>query len=181
MSSSTSGQSGSSDESIKIGYVRRAHGIKGAVVVKALTDDLGRFAVGSVLTTDRIDRPTVTIEAMQAHKDGLLVSVAGVNDRNSAEQMRGISFLIDPSQRRDLGSNEFWPDQLIGLRVVDAIGTEFGSVVDIITGAAQDRLQVQGPDRLFEVPFVSAIVTDVDVPGGVVVVAMPEGMATPPT
>ena len=146
-------------------------------MIRALTDGLDRFAVGSVLTTDRADHPTVTIEAMQAHKDGLLVSFGGISDRSTAEQMRGTSFLIDSSQRRDLGNDEFWPDQLIGLLVVDASGAEVGSVVDIITGAAQDRLQVQGTDGLFEVPFVADIVTGVDVTGGVVVVDMPPGMA----
>ncbi len=146
-------------------------------MIRTLTDALDRFAVGSVLTTDRADRPTVTIEAMQPHKDGLLVALEGINDRNDAEQLRGTSFVIDAAQRRDLGGDEFWPDQLIGLRVVAANGAELGTVVDIVTGSAQDRLQVQGVDGLFEVPFVAALVTGVDVEGGVVIVDLPVGMA----
>ena len=179
MSSSTSTQPGPSDESIKIGYVRRAHGIRGAVIVRPLTDGLDRFVVGSVLTSDNGTWPSVTIEAMQAHKDGLLVTFEGIGDRTTAETLRGTSFLIDPAQRRDLGGDEFWPDQLVGLRIVDGSGAEFGSVVDVVTGAAQDRLQVDGPDGLFEIPFVAAIVTNVDLADGVVVVDMPAGMATP--
>lgn len=181
MSSSTNTPSGRSDKSIKIGYVRRAHGIKGAVVVRPLTDDASRFAVGSVLDTDRSALPTVTVEAMQPHSDGLLVSFAGVSDRTAAEQLKGTSFLIEPDDRRDLSDDEFWPDQLIGLRVIDANGTEFGIVADVVTGAAQDRLQVQGDGGQFEIPFVAAIVTNVDVSGGVVTVDMPVGMAPGPT
>ena len=179
LSSSTSNPSDSPNQSIKVGYVRRAHGIKGAVVVRPLTDDLSRFAVGEVLETDRGDRPTVTVDAVQRHQDGLLVSFEGIRDRNQSEALRGMSFLIDPANRRDLDDDEFWPEQLVGLSVVDAGGTAFGDVVDIVTGAAQDRLRVQGDVEIFEVPFVAAIVTSIDVAGGVVVVDMPEGMAGP--
>jgi 16S rRNA processing protein RimM len=179
LSSSTSTPSGSSDESIKIGYVRRAHGIKGAVVVRPLTDDLSRFAVGEVLDTDQGDLPTVTVDAVQQHKDGLLISFERIGDRNQSEALRGMSFLIDPANRRDLDEDEFWPEQLVGLRVVDAGGTAYGDVVDIVTGAAQDRLRIQGDVEIFEVPFVAAIVISIDVAGGVVVVDMPEGMAGP--
>jgi 16S rRNA processing protein RimM len=90
-----------------------------------------------------------------------------------------MSFLIDPANRRDLDDDEFWPEQLVGLSVVDAGGTAYGDVVDIVTGAAQDRLRIQGDVEIFEVPFVAAIVISIDVAGGVVVVDMPEGMAGP--
>ncbi len=176
MSSSTSATSGS-DESIKIGYVRRAHGIKGAVIVRPLTDDPARFDIATQLVTDNQSHPTVVIATAQPHKDGLLVSFEGIHDRNQAELLRGTSFVIDIEQRRDLDSGEYWPDQLIGLSVVDAAGAQFGIVADIVTGTAQDRLQVQGDGGLFEVPFVAAIVTEVNVDAGVVVVDMPDGMA----
>ena len=149
------------------------------MVVRPLTDDLSRFAVGEVLDTDRSDRPAVTVGTVQPHKDGLLVSFEGIRDRNESEALRGMSFLIDPANRRALDDDEFWPEQLAGLRVVDAGGTDYGDVVDIVTGAAQDRLRVQGDVEIFEVPFVASIVTSIDVAGGFVVVDMPEGMAEP--
>lgn len=179
MSSSTSTPSGSSDQSIKIGYVRRAHGIKGAVIVRPLTDDPTRFAVGEVLATDRTEPSTVTVSSAQPHKEGLLVMLEGIGDRNQSEALRGLSFLVDPASRRDLQDDEYWPEQLVGLRVVDSRGREYGDVVEIVPGSAQDRLRVKADDQFFEVPFVAAIVTAVDVAAGVVVVDMPEGMAEP--
>ena len=149
------------------------------MIVRPLTDDLSRFAVGEVLVTDRTEPATVTVHGVQPHKDGLLVSFDDVNDRNQSEALRGLSFLIDSASRRDLEDDEYWPEQLVGLRVVDADGAAYGDVVDIISGAAQDRLRVQGDEDFFEVPFVGAIVTAVDVAGGVVVVEMPDGLAEP--
>ncbi|MCP4964899.1 MAG: ribosome maturation factor RimM [bacterium] len=179
MSSSTSTPSGSSDQSIKIGYVRRAHGIKGAVIVRPLTDDPSRFAVGEVLATDRTEPSSVTVSTSQPHKDGLLVGFEGIRDRNQSEALRGLSFFIDPQERRDLEDDEYWPEQLVGLSMVDGEGRGLGEVVEVITGAAQDRLRVQADSEFFEVPFVAAIVSVVDVAGGVVVVDLPDGMVEP--
>lgn len=171
---------GSASESIKVGYVRRAHGIKGAVVVKALTDDPERFAAGSVFATDRGDPPRLTIGAVQPHKDGLLISFDDVGSRDSAERLRGISLFIEASKRRQLGPDEYWPEELVGLSVVDLDGIDLGSVTMVIEGSAQDRLQVTGPAGQLEIPFVAALVIDVDIVAGRVVVDPPLGLVEPP-
>lgn len=156
--------------------MRRAHGIAGAVVINPLTDDPNRFSAGSVFATDNADYPSMTIGSVQPHKDGLLVALNGVTDRNAAEKLRGTSFLITPSERRDLESDEFWPEQLIGLLVVDPAGADLGRVVDVVAGGAQHRLLIAAPGGEFEVPFVAAIVTEVDVAGGRLVIDAPEGL-----
>jgi len=161
---------------IKVGYVRRAHGIKGAVIVRVLGDMPEQFAAGATLTTDNSEHPELTVQSEQPHKEGLLVVFDGITDRNAAEDLRGVSFLIRPDQRRDLDEDEFWPDHLIGLEAADPEGRRIGGVVDVITGAAQDRLVVEIGEGSFEVPFVAAIVTDVDLETGVVVIDAPDGL-----
>lgn len=173
--SSSTDSAATGSASIKVGYVRRAHGIKGAVVVKALTDDPDRFVPGRTLSTDREDLD-LTIDTVQPHKDGLLVAFSGVSDRATAESLRGISLLIEPADRRDLDPDEFWPEQLVGLRVFTVSGSELGRVATVIEGSAQDRLAVAGPGGDFEVPFVAALVPEVDVVAGRVVVDLPAGL-----
>lgn len=162
-------------ESVKVGYVRRAHGIKGAVIVKSLIDDPDLFVTGGTFATDRSDLPLLRIGAVQGHKDGLLISFDTVADRNAAEAIRGTSLLIEASRRRELGPDEFWPDQLVGLTVLDSRGTSLGTITDISHGP-QDRLVVSGAEGIREVPFVAAIVTDVDIENRCVVVDPPEGL-----
>jgi 16S rRNA processing protein RimM len=179
-SSTESGSPGSAPESIKVGYVRRAHGIKGAVVVRPLTDDPDRFVVDSELNTDRDEPARLKIDTVQPHKDGLLISFAGVGSRDAAERLRGLSLLIAPSERRQLGPDEYWPEQLVGLSVVDQDETPLGAVSQVIEGSAQDRLQVTGPAGQFEIPFVAALVTAVDIDAGRVVVDPPAGLIESP-
>jgi 16S rRNA processing protein RimM len=146
------------------------------VVIKPSTDDPTRFVVGRVFNTDNKSFSRLTVSSVQSHQDGLLTSFEGVIDRNTAETLRGTSLLIAASERRDLESDEFWPDQLVGLRVVDTLGSDLGIVTKVIEGGAQDRLLVEAQDGEFEVPFVAAIVTSVDVPAGRVVIDPPEGL-----
>ena len=175
-SSTDSASSGSFGDAIKVGYVRRAHGVQGLVVLKGTTDDPDRFAVGAVLDTDSDDLPVATIRTVQSHKDGLLVSFEGVVDRDAADRLRGTSLFVPIESRRELPADEFWPDDLVGLRVVDLAGVTLGEVQRVIAGSAQDRLEVSGPDGVFEVPFVAALIPEVDLTAGCLTVDLPEGL-----
>ena len=74
---------------------------------------------------------------------------------------------------------EFYDHQLVGLTAEDPEGRPLGQVTDVLHGA-QDLLQIRTPDgRDTLVPFVAALVPEVDLPGGRVVVADRPGLVTP--
>lgn len=161
---------------VPVGYIARAHGLRGAVVVKPLTDDPGsRFTAGASLTTD--DDRSLVIHTVADHPAGLLVGFTGIDDRSAAEALRGTQLTIAPGDRRQLGENEYWPDDLIGCSVVAASGRHVGSVVDVEFGAVQDRLVVETPDGLAgEIPLVPELVPTIDIPARLVTVDLPEGI-----
>ena len=164
-------------ESILVGYVRRAHGINGAVVVRPLTDDPdGRWFVGAEFASDGNPPINYAVSEIGPHKDGLLVHFGGVTDRSTAEGLRGTSFTIASDDRRELDSQEFWPDDLIGCTVVDEAGESLGTVDSVEFGAAQDRLAVRTPDGVIEVPFVDAIVPSIDLDARRIVMTPPIGL-----
>jgi len=75
---------------------------------------------------------------------------------------------------------EFYDHQLIGLEAVDLGGKPLGTVSRVVHGGAQDLLQIRTPDRREAlVPFVAALVPEVDVAGGRVVIADRPGLVTP--
>ena len=164
-------------ESVLVGYVRRAHGINGAVVVRPLTDDPdGRWFAGAELASDGNPPVLYTIEGVGPHKDGLLVRFNGVTSRSSAEALRGTSFTIAADDRRELESEEFWPDDLIGCEVIDETGASLGTVDSVEFGSAQDRLAVRTADGVVEVPFVDAIVPIIDLDAHRIVMTPPIGL-----
>jgi 16S rRNA processing protein RimM len=160
---------------VKVGYVRRAHGVRGAVIVRVLGDETGQYVPDRALATDHAAYPIVTVDSAAPHKDGMLVSFRQLADRNQAEQLRGTSLFIDASERRVLDEDEYWPEQLIGLAVMDGGGERLGVVTGSVPGA-QDRLVVTTADGEREVPFVAAIVVAIDLDAGFLVVDPPAGL-----
>ncbi len=142
--------------------------------MRVLDEEIGRFVPGADLLTDHDSHPTLTIDSVQTHKDGLLVTLAGVSDRGTADELRGASLLV--TDRRELEEDEYWPEELLGLRVFDPAGTQIGVVIDLISGQSQDRIVISvGVDEV-EVPFVAALFPSVDVASGSLVLDAPDGL-----
>jgi len=167
-----------------VGRVVKPHGIRGELAVEVRTDSPDeRFAVGSTLVgrlgrgDSAVDRQ-VTVEAARHHSGRLLVRFTGVDDRDSAEPLRGMLLLIESASLPDPEDpDEFHDHQLIGLVVRDTSGRDLGEVSDVLHTPAGELLEIRlagGGDAL--VPFVSEMVPLVDVAGGACVIDPPEGL-----
>jgi 16S rRNA processing protein RimM len=161
-----------------VGRIGRPHGVRGEVTVEVRTDDPElRFAVGTSIATDPAGRGPLVIAGRRWHKGFLLLTFEGVADRDVAEELRGTMLVIDsaevvPSDDPD----EFHDHQLIGLTVETAAGDPVGEVTDVLHHG-QDLLVVRraGADEAL-IPFVKALVPEIDLEGGRLVVDPPEGL-----
>jgi 16S rRNA processing protein RimM len=183
-----------------VGRITRPHGVRGEVSVEVHTDEPeSRFAVGSVLATDPVEAGPLTVESARWHTGRLLVSFTGITDRNLAEGLRGIWLTLDSAQAGSSDDpDEFHDHELIGLTVVTVSGEPVGQVTDVRhfgqdllviepTGRAEAAPATAGPtgpvrpgqaarpDGLL-VPFVAAIVPEVDVAAGRLVIDPPPGL-----
>lgn len=152
----------------------RPHGLRGAVVVEPFTDDPARrFAPSSSLTLSGGD--PVEITGYEPTDRFPILTLAGFDTRSEAEALRGRELYVRPEERRALGPDEFWPDQLEGLQVVGTDGSVVGTVTRIETGPTQDRLVLDCDGEELMIPLVTALVPEVDLAGGRVVVDLPPG------
>ncbi|MGF1667164.1 MAG: ribosome maturation factor RimM [Acidimicrobiia bacterium] len=166
------------DGHVLVGIVGKAHGLAGHVFVMAQSDNPERFAPGALVGSERGE---MAVESSRSADGRLIVKFSGVVDRTAAEALRGLRLTIPAASRRDLGEDEWWPDDLVGLRVVDHTGAARGVVDAIVEGVAQDRLAVTTTEGLeVEVPFVSELVPLVDIEAGFVQLADVEGLLTEP-
>ncbi len=176
---------------VVVGRIGKAHGIKGEVSVDLRTDEPERrFADGTTLSTRPPSgtaphgpgRPsTLTVQRSRWHQSRLLVTFAEVPDRNTAESVRGLVLLTDvDTAEQPEDPEEFYDHQLVGLAVLTTEDVEVGEVVEVLHSAGQDLLAVRTPDGAeLLVPFVTALVPVVDVPGGRLVVADRPGLLSP--
>lgn len=157
-----------------VGRIGRPHGVRGDVTVEVRTDDPAlRFQPGVPIATDPAATGPLVIESLRWHQGILLLRFTGVSSREEAEELRGTMLVIDSSEVEPLDDpDEFHDHQLIGLRVVTTAGVEVGEVTDVLHHG-QDLLVV-GKD--IYIPFVKALVPEVDLAAGRLVVDPPEGL-----
>ena len=183
-----------------VGRIARPHGVRGEVSVAVHTDEPERrFAVGSVLATDPAEAGPLTVATVRWHTGRLLVGFDGIMDRDQAEGLRGVWLTLDSAQAESPDDpDEFHDHELIGLAVVTVSGEPVGRVTDVRhfgqdllviepAGLAGAELAAAGPagparpgqsaqpDGLL-VPFVAAIVPEVDVAAGRLVIDPPPGL-----
>ncbi len=170
-----------------MGRVGRPHGLQGEVTLEVRTDEPGRrFADGAIL---RAEPPrgsasplrVLTVAGSRWHRSTLLVRFEELPDRNAAEAARGILLFatVDVAEAPE-DPDEFYAHQLVGLAAYDEQGAHLGEVSGLVRGGAQDLLTVRTPDgREALVPFVKALVPEVDLAAGRVVVADRPGLVTP--
>ena len=164
---------------VVVGRVGRAHGVHGEAAVEVRTDEPERrFADGVVLATDPAAAGPLTVSRSRWHGRKFLVAFAHVEDRDAVEALRGVRLLaaVDPHER-PADPDEYYDRQLVGLSAHDPAGSRLGVVTEVVHLPGQDLLVVTDPhDREVLVPFVRAIVVEVDVAAGRVVVDPPVGL-----
>lgn len=167
---------------LEIGKIVTAHGLRGEVRVYPNSDFPERFEEPGTRWLLRPNKTEPeTIELLHGRfldgKGLYVVRLEGVNDRDTAEGLRGCKLLVDASDRPQLEEGEFHVSDLIGLPVYDqATQALIGTVKDLIP-AGNDLLQVtrsQGQPVL--IPFVEAIVPVVDLEQKRIEITPPPGL-----
>lgn len=159
---------------VTVGRIGKPHGLRGEVTVENRTDEPEDcFVAGGTLLTD-VGPLTVEYVRWSARP---VVKFRGVDDRTAAERLRDVLLEIEREDTaRPADPDEYYDHQLIGLAVY-ADGEVLGEVHEIVHLPAQDLLAVRRPDgRDVLVPFVAAVVTDVDLPGRTLQATLPEGL-----
>ncbi len=148
---------------VVVGLVGRAHGLRGEVFVVSWTDEVDRrFAPGSVLHVEGTSR-TLTVATMRHHSGALVVGFREATDRTAADALRGSSLAVHvDADERPADAEEYYDRQLRGLRVLDHLGADVGVVADVLHLPAQDLLVVRTAAGERYVPFVAAIVEEID-------------------
>ncbi|MEI2268405.1 ribosome maturation factor RimM [Microbacterium sp. No. 7] len=170
---------------LRVGRLVKAHGLKGALKLELYTDDPdGRFVTGAVFTLQVPESSpwhgrTVTVREFKWMNSHPVVFLEGIDDRSAAESLVRAILWIEQDASAPVVEDDAWYDhQLVGLDVVRD-GDVVGKVVRVDHFPAQDLLGVQltqDGDREVLVPFVKAIVPEVDMAAGRLIVTPPPGL-----
>jgi 16S rRNA processing protein RimM len=150
-----------------VGVIGRPHGVRGEVAVELRTDEPERrFAPGQVLGEEGGTRH-FTVRSVRDHSGRLLVKFAELVDRTGAEAARGTLLTAAvQADERPAEPGTYYDRQLIGLRATTPDGAEVGSIRSVLHLPAQDVLEIETAAGPRLVPFVAALVPDVDLEAG---------------
>ena len=154
------------------GEIVNTHGLKGYVKVMPWADD-----PSDLLDFDRffIDGREYEVEYSAQQKTMVLLKLAGVDDVDAANKLRGKEIAIC---RDDIELEEgvvFIAD-LIGLPVL-ADGVEIGKITEVLTLPGNDVYVVKGKHE-YMIPAVKEFIEELNPAAGYVKVRLIEGMRT---
>jgi 16S rRNA processing protein RimM len=165
---------------IAVGIIRKAHGVRGEASIEPWTDSPDRFTeletVTLVSPDDTLTRE-LRVESVRPHGERALMKFAGIDSPEEVQTLHNWTVEIPAEQARSLDEDEYFLHDLIGLTLIDAEGRQRGVVTDTYEGGGGILLNVKRADgREFELPFAADLCTEIDVKGGRMVVALPEGL-----
>lgn len=167
-----------------VGRIRKAHGIRGEVVVEPITDAPdavfapGRRVFAGTAGGDRArDGAELSVAQARPFKEGLIVRFEQIADRNEAELWRDRYLLLPLAELAPLGEGEVYIHDLVGMRVQLVSGETLGSVSEVYElpqGLALDVARENGSSVVL--PFNDDVVTRVRADERIVEVDPPAGM-----
>lgn len=173
-------------DTVSIGRVGSPVGIRGEVRITLYAQDSDNLKEGKVLLLERAEKNqkaggeslSCEIERVRYQKDRPVVKLKGVDDRNKAEDIRGMEVSIDASDLEELPEGEHYVRDLIGCRVTDIAqgGAEIGVLRDVIQNTAQSILEVETAEgKSILIPAVDAFLRSIDEEVGLIEVELIPG------
>ncbi|MDH3240531.1 MAG: ribosome maturation factor RimM [Alphaproteobacteria bacterium] len=167
----------SPDDWVCLGVVGRPHGVKGLVRIRPFTEDPEAVAAYGPLT-DRKTGRKFTVSVANVAKGTVIARIDGIEDRDGAEALKGTELWVNRAVLPEIEDEEaFYHHDMIGLEAVGTDGEAVGEVVGIENFGAGDLLELRTREgRLVLVPFTRALVPEVDIEGGRVVIEATAGL-----
>ena len=171
-----------SDDWLSVGKIVGVQGLQGELRVNPASDFPERFtAPGPRRLRNRAGGETTEIQLKKGRqlpgKSLFVVRFEGIDNRSAAEALVGQELLVSADDRPELAEGEFHLLDLVGLEArLKADGPAIGTVSDLISGG-NDLLEITTADgRKLLIPFVEAIVPEVQLEEGWLLLTPPPGL-----
>ncbi|HJB06351.1 MAG TPA: ribosome maturation factor RimM [Candidatus Enterocloster faecavium] len=166
------------NDMLRVGVITSTHGVRGEVKVFPTTDDAARFK-----TLERVyvdlghELKPLEIQNVKFFKNMVILKFKDYDNINQVEIYRSKDLLITRDQAVELGENEYFIGDLIGLKVMMENGKELGVIRDVLETGANDVYIVDAPgNREILIPAIEECVKEVDLEAGVMTVHLLEGL-----
>jgi 16S rRNA processing protein RimM len=167
---------GGRDDRICVAQIGAAHGLKGEVRLFSFTEKPTDVAAYGPLSSEDGSRQ-FKINSLRSAKDHFVVKFQGVDDRLAAELLRNIKLYVARARLPDPEDDEtYYHVDLIGLSAVGRDGARIGSVAGLYNFGAGELIEIKLlSGRAVLLPFSEAVVPEIDLKSGRIIVDPPAG------
>jgi len=116
------------------------------------------------------------IHSIRPDREFLIIAFHGISDCEEASMLRNAMIEVDASMLPELGNNQYYYHQIIGLSVVTAAGEIIGTVTDIMETPSNEVYVVQGTDKEYLIPAVKAVIADINLNAGTMTITPIDGL-----
>ena len=166
-------------EWVVIGLIVAAHGVKGEVRVRCLSDSPDRFANlrQCYLRTKSGEVKPCHIRSAKQLRGMHVLGIDGVNNRDDAEILRGCELVVTRNEVGPLPKGSYYIFDIVGLRAITPTGTLLGRIKDVLANPANDVYVLERPGRPdCYIPAIKQVVKEINIPSGHVVISPWPGM-----
>jgi 16S rRNA processing protein RimM len=117
-----------------------------------------------------------TVEAVQRHRRGVLIKVAGIDSRTDAEAWIGMVVSLPEDRLPAPGENEFYYYEMVGFRVRTTEGKELGRIRETFPTGSNDVWVVVDESREYLIPVIQDVVRTIDRPARTVTIEPMKGL-----
>ncbi|WP_298423745.1 ribosome maturation factor RimM [Rhodoblastus sp.] len=168
------------DDKVLVGVFGAPHGVRGEIRLKSYMQDPLSIADYGALA-DEAGRAHEIVSARPLKDDMLVVRVKGVSDRDAAQKLTNQQLYLARETLPAPEDDEFYCRDLIGLRAETPEGEPLGVIVAVPNYGAGDILEIAPPaGETLLFPFTRAVVPEIDIAGGKVIVVPPAEDETAP-
>lgn len=164
---------------VVMGRIVAPYGVYGWLKVVPDTEALdGLFDYDTWWLGKGDDWREMVVETAKIHNDVIVVKLEGINDRDAAFACKGKQIAVPRADLPEPDENEYYWSDLVGLRVTNRQGVDFGVITEVFETGANDVLVVKpdavaksevlptdaGKDKPQErlLPFIADVVLTVD-------------------
>ena len=155
-------------EYLLIGEITRPQGVRGEMRVRPYTDDPMRFEDLDevyVKRGDKYEARGITFVRLNSD-DVVIMRMDGVGDANAVEALRGEKLYVDREHAVELPKDADFIVDLIGCRVTDDEGNDYGKITDVMQPGGNDVYVISGRRGEVLVPALKSVVISVDTKAG---------------
>jgi 16S rRNA processing protein RimM len=176
----TSGPPVRTGKQICVARIGAAHGTIGEVRLWPFTGD--PQAIGRYGALDTADGRRIEIASLRPAKGFFIARIKDVTDRNGAERLRNVDLFVPRDRLPPPAADEYYHADLIGLAAEDTHGRPLGTVIAVHDFGAGDLLEIVPPGggETVLLPFTAAVVPQVDIPAGRIVLDPPAEIEAEP-